>query len=309
MSKIPVNTAASVKQRLLNRARSRKEDFNLLLTKYALERVLYRISQSPHKDAFVLKGALLFELWTEQSHRPTRDADFSSHGENSLERFQGIFEEICAMSVQDDGLIFDPASVKVERIKEDQDYEGLRVTFLGFLEAARLPVQIDVGFGDVITPEPIETTFPTLLSGPAPVLRAYPRETVVAEKFEALVKLGMINTRMKDFHDLSTISALFSFDGQKLSEAIRRTFERRKTALPLDLPPTALTPEFFDDKTKNAQWNAFLSKNKLYLEPVTLPEVVAAIRGFVMPVLLFQNGAEPKARTWRPGGPWLNVEE
>lgn len=137
MSKIPVNTAASVKQRLLNRARSRKEDFNLLLTKYALERVLYRISQSPLKDAFVLKGALLFELWTEQSHRPTRDADFLSHGDNSLDRFEGIFEEICAMSVQDDGLIFDPTSVRVERIKEEQDYEGLRVTFIGYLEAAR----------------------------------------------------------------------------------------------------------------------------------------------------------------------------
>jgi hypothetical protein len=170
---IPTNNAASVKQRLLNRAKAQKEDFNLLLTKYALERVLYRIGQSSFKDDFVLKGALLFELWTEQTHRPTRDADFLSHGENRLERFQKIFEEICALKVEDDGLCFDTASVKVERIKEDQDYEGMRVTFLGYLENARLPVQIDIGFGDAITPAPIQASFPTLLGNPAPILLAY----------------------------------------------------------------------------------------------------------------------------------------
>ena len=153
MSKaIPTNTAASAKQRLLNRARTKKEDFNLLLTKYALERVLYRISQSTYKDTFVLKGAQLFELWTDQTHRPTRDADFLSREENNLERFQKIFEEICALKVEDDGLRFDATSVDVDRIKEDQDYEGMRVTFLGYLENARLPVQIDIGFGDATTP-------------------------------------------------------------------------------------------------------------------------------------------------------------
>ena len=208
MSKPTTNTAASVKQRLLNRARTQKEEFNLLLTKFALERILYRISQSPHKNMFVLKGALLFELWTERIHRPTRDADFLSQGDNSLERFQKIFQEICAMTVHDDGLRFDPASVKVDRIKEDQDYEGIRVTFLGYLEASRLPVQIDIGFGDAITPDPVETAFPTLLDNPAPVLLTYPRETVVAEKFEALVKLGIANTRMKDFHDLRTLACI-----------------------------------------------------------------------------------------------------
>lgn len=226
----PTNVAASVKQRLLNRARTQKEDFNLLLTKYALERVLYRISQSSHKDAFVLKGALLFELWTEQTHRPTRDADFLSNGESSLERFQKIFQEICKMDVHDDGLRFDDASVKVERIKEDQDYEGIRATFLGYLETSRLPVQIDIGFGDAITPAPIETSFPTLLENPAPVLLVYPRETVIAEKFEATVKLGIANTRMKDFHDLRTLSLLFAFDGAVLSTALQRTFERRSLA-------------------------------------------------------------------------------
>ena len=295
------NIAASVKQRLLNRARAQKEDFNLLLTKYALERVLYRISESSHKDAFVLKGALLFELWTEQTHRPTRDADFLSSGENSIERFQEVFQAICSMDVHDDGLRFDPASVKVERIKEDQDYEGLRVTFLGYLEASRLPVQIDIGFGDAITPAPVETRFPTLLDNPAPVLLAYPRETVIAEKFEALVKLGIANTRMKDFHDLRTISLLFEFTGTALSTALQRTFERRKTVLPIEALPTALTPEFYEDETKQKQWNAFVSKNKLYIEPITLQEVTSSIRDFVLPVL---KPEDSRGLQWSPGGPW-----
>jgi hypothetical protein len=301
------NTAASVKQRLLNRARAQKEDFNLLLTKYALERVLYRISQSPHKNIFVLKGALLFELWTDQTHRPTRDADFLSQGDNSLERFQKIFEGICAMTVHDDGLRFDPASVSVDRIKEDQDYEGIRVTFVGYLEASRLPVQIDIGFGDAITPEPAETSFPTLLENPAPVLLAYPRETVVAEKFEALVKLGIANTRMKDLHDLKTLAGLFPFAGPSLSEAIRRTFERRKTPLPLEALPTALTAAFYSDSTKQMQWNAFVSKNNHYIDPITLQEVIAAIEVFVMPVLPSSAPPNLPLLQWEPGGPWKHI--
>jgi hypothetical protein len=300
----PINVAASIKQRLLNRARAQKEDFNRLLTRYALERVLYRISQSSHKDAFVLKGALLFELWTDQIHRPTRDADFLSQGDSSLKRFQRIFEEICTMNVHDDGLRFDPASVKADRIKEDQDYEGIRVTFLGYLEASRLPVQIDIGFGDAITPAPIETPFPTLLENPAPVLLAYPRETVIAEKFEALVKLGIANTRMKDFHDLRTLSLLFAFTGSTLSEAIQRTFERRKTSLPLEALPTALTPEFYDDDMKQKQWNAFVTKNKLYIEMITLQEVTTSIREFIFPVLRLTDSLSLQ---WERGGPWKSV--
>ncbi len=309
MSRAPSNLAASVKQRLLNRARDRREDFNLLLTKFALERVLYRISQSPHRNAFVLKGALLFELWTDQTHRPTRDADFLSLGHNSPERFQQIFREICILPVPEDGFRFDPDSIEVERIKEGEDYEGLRVTFRGYLEAARIPVQIDIGFGDVVTPEPTETAYPTLLDSPAPVLRAYPRETVVAEKFEALVKLGMVNTRMKDFHDLRTLSAMFPFEGFQLSEAIRRTFERRNMPLPLAKPPTALTAEFSGDRIKNAQWNAFVSKNAHYIEPTALSEVITGIREFVMPVCRWASGTEPRALRWQAGGPWQRSTE
>jgi hypothetical protein len=304
---IPTNTAASVKQRLLNRARAKREDFNLLLIKYALERVLYRIGQSQHRDVFVLKGALLFELWTDQTHRPTRDADFLSQGENTLERFQKIFEEICELEVADDGLRFDPASVKVGRIKEDQDYEGLRVTFLGYLEKGRLPVQIDIGFGDAITPDPVWTSYPTLLENPSPILLAYPRETVVAEKFEAMVKLGIANTRMKDFHDLNSLASLFPFASSSLSEAIRRTFERRKTPLPQEALPTALTAEFYNDATKQKQWEAFVSKNKLYIAPITLQEVTDSIQAFVIPVLPSPASENAPDLKWEPGGPWQQV--
>lgn len=308
MSKaIPTNTAASVKQRLLNRARAKKEDFNLLLIKYALERVLYRIGQSQHRDSFVLKGALLFELWTDQTHRPTRDADFLSQGENTLERFQKIFGGICELKVAVDGLRFDSASVKVGRIKEDQDYEGIRVTFFGYLENARLPVQIDIGFGDAITPDPVWTSYPTLLENPAPILLAYPRETVVAEKFEAMVKLGIANTRMKDFHDLRTLASLFPFSSPSLSEAIRRTFERRKTPLPKEALPTALTPEFYKDATKQKQWEAFASKNKLSIAPITLQEVTDSIHAFVIPVLPSSATENAPDLKWEPGGPWQQV--
>jgi hypothetical protein len=304
---IPTNTAASVKQRLLNRARAKKEDFNLLLIKYALERVLYRIGQSQHRDVLILKGALLFELWTDQTRRPTRDADFLSQGENTLERFQKIFEEICELEVADDGLRFDTASVKVGRIKEDQDYEGIRVTFLGYLEKGRLPVQIDIGFGDAITPDPVWTSYPTLLESPSPILLAYPRETVVAEKFEAMVKLGIANTRMKDFHDLKTLASLFSFSSHSLSEAIRRTFDRRKTPLPQEALPSALTAEFYKDATKQKQWEAFVSKNKLYIAPITLQEVTDSIQAFVIPVLPSPASENVPDLKWEPGGPWQQV--
>jgi hypothetical protein len=304
---VPSNVAASVKQRLLNRARERKEDFNLLLTKYGLERTLYRIGHSKYKDSFVLKGALLFELWTEQQYRPTRDADFLSKGESSPERYQQIFEEICDLDVEDDGVRFDQSTVKVEKIKENQDYEGLRVTFTGFMEAARLPVQIDIGFGDAVTPGPIETDFPTLLQSPAPRLLSYPRETVIAEKFEAMVKLGIANTRMKDFHDLKTLSELFHFDSEQLVAAIQRTFERRKTALPVNEPPTALTEEFFADASKVTQWNAFVAKNKFYIQPSSLESVTTSIREFIMPLMQPELLSGNHRLRWEPLTAWTTV--
>jgi hypothetical protein len=305
VSKPVTNVSASVRQRLLNLARDRKEDFGLLLTKYALERLLFRISQSEHKMTFILKGALLFELWTEETHRPTRDADFLSIGSSDPRRFEELFKEICVLSVVDDGLTFDPSSVNARQIKEGADYEGVRVTFLGYLEKARIPIQLDIGFGDAVTPAAVETAFPTILDGPSAVLLTYPRETVVAEKFEAMVKLGIANTRMKDFHDLYSLSRLFSFEGQVLSEAIVRTFERRKTRLP-SAPPIAFTAEFFEDESKQRQWTSFNVKNRLYIESVPLKTVVGDIEQFVMPLVRGITTEGHWSQAWQAGGPWQN---
>jgi len=248
---------------------------------------------------------LLFELWTDQAHRPTRDADFLSQGENDPVRLEAAFKEVCTTSVADDGLVFDPESVTAQRIKEGADYEGVRVRFLGFLEKARIPIQIDIGFGDAITPHAVKSTFPAMLNGPAPVLLTYPKETVVAEKFEAMVKLGIANSRMKDFHDLRTLSDLFPFEGAVLSDAIKRTFARRKTALPATERPIAFTLEFFEDEEKKRQWSAFVAKNKLWIASISLEEVVAAIERFVMPVLTSINTSEELRWSWAPGGPWV----
>lgn len=303
MNKTIVNKAASVRQRLLTLARERKEDFGLVLTKYGLERVLYRISQSKYREAFVLKGALLFELWTEQRYRPTRDADFLARGENSPERFVEIFKEICEMKGEDDGLRFDAATVTAERITEDADYEGIRVKFIGYLENARIPIQIDLGFGDVITPAPVETELRSLLDAPKAKLLTYPRESVVAEKFEAMVSLGLANSRMKDLHDVRSLGKDFSFDGALLSDAIKKTFAHRRTALPAQTP-LVFTAEFFNDPDKKKQWAGFCNKNRNYVQELPLERVCGEIAALLSPILGALNGKRAIPKEWQRGA-WL----
>ena len=208
----PKNLPASVRQKLANLARERNVDFGLILVKHRLERILFRLSRSRHRDDFILKGALLFELWTEQRYRPTRDADFLGRSDNAPERFARIFRELCVLEVDEDGLRFDAKTVEAERISEDADYEGVRVTFVAYLERAKIPIQIDISFGDIVTPAPSEARYPRLLEFSGPRLLAYPKETVVAEKLEALVNLGIANTRMKDFYDLEVLSRTFAFE-------------------------------------------------------------------------------------------------
>jgi hypothetical protein len=283
-NKLPKNLPASVRQKLFDLARERKEDFGLMLVKYGLERILYRLSRSKHRDVFVLKGALLFEPWTHQSYRPTRDADFLARGDNAPERFVQIFRELCANKVEPDGLDFDADSVKAERITEDADYEGIRVTFMAYLERARIPIQIDIGFGDPVTPAPVESDYPTLLAAPGPRLLTYPKETVVAEKFEAMVKLGITNSRMKDFYDLYALSQALEFEGKNLSEAIRKTFDNRSTALPGGSLPLPFTPEFYNDEGKKKQWVAFESRNATYMEKLEFKTLIEALVVFLVPV-------------------------
>lgn len=301
---VPKNLPASVRQKLANLAHERNVDFGLILVKYGLERILFRLSRSPYRDIFVLKGALLFELWTEQRYRPTRDADFLARGDNSPERFILVFRELCVLEVDEDGLRFDADTVEAERISEDADYEGVRVTFVAYLERAKIPIQIDVGFGDIVTPVPSETDYPTLLEFPGPRLLAYPKETVVAEKFEALVKLGIANTRMKDFYDLEILSRTFAFEGKTLAKAIQNTFQKRGTGLPMAGLPLAFTSDFYDDVNKNRQWSAFCMKNESYVQKVEFKTVIGAIRNFlVLPVRTVQEG-NSFSKVWKPGGPW-----
>lgn len=303
MSKPLTNIAASVGQRLRNLARDRNEDFALVLTKFALERVLFRLSQSKHSNVFTLKGALLFEVWTQQRYRPTRDADFLARGESTPERFIAIFKTICKMTVIDDGLRFDAESVTSERIAEDATYEGVRVNFRGYLENARIPIQIDIGFGDVITPPAAEAEFPTLLDFPAPKLLIYTKESVVAEKFEAMVNLGITNSRMKDFYDVWSLCREFAFDGYLLSGAILNTFTRRQTKFP-DKHPLVFTSEFYEDESKKKQWSGFCNKNKRYIAQISLEHVCLAIGEFLRPIVEALKENEQLKQKWRAGGPW-----
>lgn len=256
------NRATSIRARLKLRADASREDFNLLLTRYGLERLLYRLSISPHASQFLLKGALAFSLWFDHPHRPTRDADLLGFGPAEIDRLMSMFREISAIAV-DDGLQFDVASVRASKIREEAHYGGIRVEMNATLDRARIKLQVDVGFGDAVIPAATEIDYPVLLDDlPAPRLRAYPRETVCAEKLEAIVQFGMVNSRMKDYFDLLILAREGAIDKAMLARAVAATFHRRGTPIP-DSLPIGLTSEFAADAQKQTQWSAFLARNRL----------------------------------------------
>lgn len=294
------NVAASVRARLLNRARETRQDFNLILTRYAIERLLYRLSISPYAYQFVLKGALLFDLWFDIPHRPTRDVDFLGFGSAALPHLEAVFKDICVVDAED-GATFRSDTVQAAEIRKDANYAGVRVTLLGLIDSARVPIQIDIGFGDAVTPGPDEVQYPVMLPEfEAPKLRVYPRYTVVAEKLEALASLGIANSRMKDYFDLWILSQYADFDGDTLRQAIRATFDRRKTELSADTP-FGLTDGFAQDTQKLAQWHAFLGKNKLVA--LGLEDVVASLRDFLLPAITAANLDTHHPQHWPAGGP------
>ncbi len=228
--------SASVRARLMNVAKLKSEAFDLVLVRFAIERLLYRLSRSKYRDRFVVKGAMMFQVWSNLTHRPTRDLDLLGTGEPDIDRFVYVFRELCVQAVEDDGLIFMADSVSATKLKEDEEYEGIRVRFDAKLGSARIPIQVDIGFGDAITPESVLIDFPTVLELPAPKLQSYPRETVVAEKFQAMVMLGIANSRMKDFFDLFTLCSQFEFDGELIRRAIKATKRGHKTCPRPSLP-------------------------------------------------------------------------
>lgn len=272
-----VDLASSVRARLLNVAKERGEDFNLTLNRFAVERFLVRLSLSKWREKFLLKGALLFDLWFEQPHRPTRDADLLGFVPEDESKLRSIVADICQLDIGD-GMRFDEASIALDAIREGARYGGLRVRLVGLLANARCSVQIDVGYGDAVTPGATAIEYPSLLPGlPSASLLAYPRETVFAEKLEAIVSLGIANSRMKDFYDLRALLAEGGMDDAVLSKAIAATFSRRGTAVPKDAP-LGLSDEFARDPGKLAQWKAFLRKNRL--EAPALEDVVTRLREF-----------------------------
>jgi len=279
--------AASVRARLLNVAKATGTDFNLVLVRFALERLLFRLSTSAHSDRFVLKGALLFTLWYDLPHRATRDAALLGFGPSDTGSMAGVFRDIASVAA-DDGIVFDPASVRVGVIRKDAGYGGVRVTLNGKLANARCVAQVDVGFGDAVTPGPTDAVYPVLLDDlPAPRLRTYPVYTVVAEKLHAIVVLGMVNSRLKDYLDLVVIMEREALDEPTLALAIAATFQRRGTALP-NAPPVGLSDEFALDPTRIALWQSLLKKNDIAHRP--LVDVVTVLRVALWPAVV-QAGA------------------
>jgi hypothetical protein len=246
---------------------------------------------------------MLFMAWMGQPYRPTLGIDLLGNGENSAGRVVKIFRDICRLDVEPDGLMFDPSSVKASPIRQDQEYRGQRVTLIGFLGKARIRVQADIGFGDVVIPRARKIKYPTILDFPGPRIRAYPRETVIAEKLQAMVMLGIANSRMKDFYDLYMLARNFAFDGATLSQAIRATFKRRKTNIPVEIP-LSLTEEFDRGGTKSIQWNAFARKNNLKQDLPEFPTVVTQLRSFLLPPLRAASGRSPAPRNWSPEHHW-----
>ncbi len=283
--KQPRNLEASVKSRLLAIARERREEFQSVLTRYANERFLYRLSVSPYRQSFVVKGASLFALWLGSPHRPTRDLDLLGFGSQESASVVEIFQALCRQPVEADGLTFDADTVSAAPAREDDKYAGLRVVFQALLGSAKILMQVDIGFGDAITPSSVEVEMPSLLDAPAAHLLVYPRETVVAEKCEALIDLGLGNSRLKDFYDLRHLAAHFDFEGALLCRALTATLERRGTSI-LTLPPPALTADFSGDADRARQWRAFYGKISSSSEAfVPLEDCIHDLLIFLMPPL------------------------
>ena len=278
MAKALRNIGASVRARLQNLSRETGQSFELVLTRYTLERLLYRISTSAHAERFVLKGAMLLTSWFADPHRATRDLDLLGFGDPNPDALLDVFREIFAVDVAD-GVEFDSDALRIDKIREELEYGGLRLRTTASISGARIAVIVDVGFGDVLEPGAELIDYPTMLDLPTPRLRAYARETVIAEKFQAMVVLGRANSRMKDFYDIWLLSQSFTFDDNRLARAIAATFARRGTEIPTDLPD-ALTPDFATEKQKQQQWRAFV--DNVALDPGTLSEVIGSIGDFMM---------------------------
>jgi hypothetical protein len=302
MAKSVKNIAASVHQRLLNKAKGSSRPFNELLQYFAIERFIYRLSKSPHADEFILKGALMFSAWFGSASRPTMDIDLLGTIDNRLEVISAAMKDACLMDVEADGISFNAETIEALRITEDAEYEGVRVRVHGSLSNARVSIQIDIGFGDVIVPHARSVLYPVILDFPAPELKGYTMESTIAEKFQAMVKLGVLNSRMKDFYDIWVLSRTFDFQGNILAEAVEKTFEKRKT--PVTLHAALFDPSFGKDGDKNIQWQSFIRKTKLLNAPESFEKVIGAVTLFLEPLAASIVERRAFNNNWIAPGPW-----
>lgn len=300
------NTAASIRARLLSLAQSKGEDYQRVLGRYAIERFLYRLGRSPYRDKFALKGATLFTLWTGQTHRPTKDLDLLGQGSSAIGEIEQTIRAICEIH-EEDGVVFDSASVEGTKIKEDDEYDGVRIKLLAELAGARIPMQIDIGFGDAVYPEPELASFPVLLPMEAPLIRAYPREASIAEKFHAMVVLDIRNSRMKDFYDVWFMANTWTFDMGSLRKAILASFERRGSTTPTGVP-FALTHDFLSDPQKTQQWSAFVNRLNPGEKAPSLEEVGAVLRAFLLPCISRDSPTKAAILSWTPNQGWSKTK-
>ncbi len=295
------NTAASIRAKLKNKASDLGVEFQSLLVRFGNERLLYRLSQSAYEKSFLLKGAALFAVWMGEPHRPTQDMDLLAFGESDIPTLENVFREICAIAGED-GLEFSEESIKGAEIRAEKIYQGVRIKLLAFLDGARIPLQVDIGFGDAVTPEAETETIETILDLPKPKLKIYPKETVIAEKFEAMVKLGIGNSRMKDFWDVQFLIKEFSFDGELLQRAIRATFARRQTAVPRAVP-IALTEIFTGASEVIADWKAFIKRGKITAD-TELNSVIENLRIFFAPLVEAEAENAEFRKNWSAQTGW-----
>ncbi len=294
--------AESIRHRLRNEFRARGEEMSLGLQRYAVERFLYRLGRSQHRERFILKGSMLFAIWG-KAYRPTRDIDFTGYGSPAAHDVIRAFYDICTTPDDVDQIVFDTDGIMAEPIRDGSEYPGLRITLRARLGGSSIPLQVDVGFGNAIVPGPEETECRTILGDPPPRILAYPCEAVVAEKFHALVTLGERNSRYKDFYDLRALSKEFAFERATLGRAVKATFDRRATLMTEGLP-VALTGSFYSDESRALQWRNYVRRNDLGPVPEDFRQVGEQLVRFLQPIwgdIVMQNAPHGD---WQPGGPW-----
>ncbi len=300
------NIAASVRARLLNLSREKGRPFQEVLEYYAIERFLYRLCQSPYHDRFTLKGALMFYTWNIDSYRPTVDIDLLGATENSPEHLESIVREVCQLVNEEDGIQFHADNILSQKTQIDSEYNGVRLEFQATLDSAKARMKIDIGFGDIVTPDATDVHYPVLLEMDHPVIRGYPPETVIAEKLQTFMKHGLTNSRMKDFYDIWVLAMQFDFEGNILKQAVQSTFKTR--ASPLDAKTFRdLVRDLAEDDFMQSRWNAFLKKRRLPVSPPGFPELIRFIAAFIEPIMSPEKSDENHNKKWVSGLKWTSI--